>query len=123
MINNQENYQKLMKMPPSTTPPILHHGITAKQIILLREELDIEDEMNEEQTKELDDDPYFLLAQRLANAPQVKVTFFTSSVKKSVLEIASIDKFIYRIYSNRSRPSIKLDSNFPRLLLESLWSS
>ena len=64
-----------MKMPPSTTPPILHHGITAKQIILLREELDIEDEMNEEETKELDDDPYFLLAQRLANAPQVKVNF------------------------------------------------
>ena len=30
---------------------------------------------------------------------------------------------IYRIYSNRSRPSINLDSNFPRLLLESLWSS
>ena len=75
MINNQENYQQLMKMPPSTTPPILHHGITAKQIILLREELDIEDEMNEEETKELDDDPYFLLAQRLANAPQVKVSF------------------------------------------------
>merc|ERR1712223_1377453 len=47
--------------------------MTAKQIILLREELDIEDEMNEEETKELDDDPYFLLAQRLANAPQVKV--------------------------------------------------
>ena len=95
MINNQENYQQLMKMPPSTTPPILHHGITAKQIILLREELDIEDEMNEEETKELDDDPYFLLAQRLANAPQVKVPFFTTNFEKSVLETASTaDRFI-----------------------------
>ena len=60
---------------PSITPPISHHGISAKQIILLREELDIDDEMNEEETKEVDDDPYFLLAQRLANAPQVKVRF------------------------------------------------
>ena len=66
--------QLLMKMP-SITPPISHHGISAKQIILLREELDIDDEMNEEETKEVDDDPYFLLAQRLANAPQVKVRF------------------------------------------------
>ena len=47
--------------------------MSAKQIILLREELDIDDEMNEEESKEIDDDPYFLLAQRLANAPQVKV--------------------------------------------------
>ena len=53
--------------------------MTAKQIILLREELDIDDEMNEEESKEIDDDPYFLLAQRLANAPQVKVgiTYFS----------------------------------------------
>ena len=48
-------------------------SFTAKQIILLQEEHDIDDEMNEEETKELNDDPYFLLAQRLANAPQVKV--------------------------------------------------
>ena len=46
---------------------------TEKQLILLQEEHDIDDEMNEEETKELNDDPYFLLAQRLANAPQVKV--------------------------------------------------
>ena len=30
---------------------------------------------------------------------------------------------VYRIYSNRSRPSIILDFNFPRLLLESFWST
>ena len=50
-----------------------HPEITEKQILLLQEEHDINDEMNEEETKELNDDPYFLLAQRLANAPQVKV--------------------------------------------------
>ena len=48
-------------------------SFTEKQLILLQEEHDIDDEMNEEETKELNDDPYFLLAQRLANAPQVKV--------------------------------------------------
>ena len=48
-------------------------SFTEKQILLLQEEHDIDDEMNEEETKELNDDPYFLLAQRLANAPQVKV--------------------------------------------------
>ena len=51
-------------------------SFTEKQIILLQEEHDIDDEMNEEETKELNDDPYFLLAQRLANAPQVKVRVF-----------------------------------------------
>lgn len=53
-------------------------NLTAKQILLLKEELDIDDEMNEEDEKPIEDDPYFLLAQRLANAPQVKVrsTFF-----------------------------------------------
>ena len=51
-------------------------SFTEKQIILLQEEHDIDDEMNEEETKELNDDPYFLLAQRLANAPQVKVRDF-----------------------------------------------
>ena len=44
------------------------------EIKLLREELDIDDEMDEKEVKEVDDDPYFLLAQRLANAPQVKVS-------------------------------------------------
>ena len=33
----------------------------------------MDDEMNEEDEKPSEDDPYFLLAQRLANAPQVKV--------------------------------------------------
>lgn len=50
---------------------IIH--LSPKEIHLLREALDIEDEMNEEEEKAVEDDPYFLLAQRLANAPQVKV--------------------------------------------------
>ena len=54
---------------------------TEKQLILLQEEHDIDDEMNEEETKELNDDPYFLLAQRLANAPQVKVRFLFQHLK------------------------------------------
>ena len=59
-----------MKTKERNQPAI---SFTEKQIILLQEEHDIDDEMNEEETKELTDDPYFLLAQRLANAPQVKV--------------------------------------------------
>ena len=57
-------------------------SFTEKQIILLQEEHDIDDEMNEEETKELNDDPYFLLAQRLANAPQVKVRVFFLNIFK-----------------------------------------
>ncbi len=48
-------------------------NLSREEISLLQEELDIDDEMNEESEPEIDDDPYFLLAQRLANAPQVKV--------------------------------------------------
>ena len=59
-------------------------SFTEKQLILLQEEHDIDDEMNEEETKELNDDPYFLLAQRLANAPQVKVR---ASFSKYLLKI------------------------------------
>ena len=48
-------------------------NLSPSEIKLLREELDIEDEMNEEDDEVVEDDPYFLLAQRLANAPQVQV--------------------------------------------------
>ena len=48
-------------------------NLSPSEIQLLREELDMDDEMNEEDEKPSEDDPYFLLAQRLANAPQVKV--------------------------------------------------
>ena len=50
---------------------IIH--LAPSEIQLMREELDIDDEMNEEDEKPCEEDPYFLLAQRLANAPQVKV--------------------------------------------------
>ena len=66
-------------------------SFTEKQIILLQEEHDIDDEMNEEETKELNDDPYFLLAQRLANAPQVKVRVFFKIFLKYLL----ISGFMY----------------------------
>ena len=48
-------------------------NLSPSEIQLLKEELDIDDEMDEADEKQSDDDPYFLLAQRLANAPQVKV--------------------------------------------------
>lgn len=48
-------------------------SLSQKQIEIMREELDIDDEMNETEEKNTEDDPYFLLAQRLANAPQAKV--------------------------------------------------
>ena len=48
-------------------------NLATSEIQLMREELDIDDEMNEEDEKPCEEDPYFLLAQRLANAPQVKV--------------------------------------------------
>jgi len=48
-------------------------NLSPSEIQLLKEELDIDDEMDEADEKPSEDDPYFLLAQRLANAPQVKV--------------------------------------------------
>lgn len=67
--------QELVKMKQQAKK---HEAIklSSKEMDLLREELDIDDEMNEddEENKAEVDDPYFLLAQRLANAPQVKVT-------------------------------------------------
>jgi hypothetical protein len=76
------NIGKLIMKTKERNHPAL--SFTEKQIIMLKEEHDIEDEMNEEETKELNDDPYFLLAQRLANAPQVKVK---SLVLKYLLKI------------------------------------
>ena len=63
-------------------------NLSPSEIKLLREELDIEDEMNEEDDEVIEDDPYFLLAQRLANAPQVQVPV------KEVGEVTTPGSFI-----------------------------
>ena len=67
------NSDKNINANNATKKPIIH--LSPTEIRYLREELDIEDEMNEDgdETSIVEDDPYFLLAQRLANAPQVQV--------------------------------------------------
>ena len=49
-------------------------NLSPSEINLMREELDIDDEMNEEDEKPCEEDPYFLLAQRLANASHWLIT-------------------------------------------------
>ena len=63
--------QYLSQIQEKTMTKIIN--LSPSEIQLLKEELDIDDEMDEADEKQSEDDPYFLLAQRLANAPQVKV--------------------------------------------------
>ena len=86
-------------------------NLSPSEIQLLKEELDIDDEMDEADEKQSDDDPYFLLAQRLANAPQVKVRMSQQVLDdKLLLTISKLSKITVLKFVKKKKNFVKLNS-------------